>query len=177
MLRKITTLLEFSFTAILFCALTACGSNRDDLDAYLEETRAQPGGKLDPLPSFTPPEPFVYAASGLRSPFQRPLRPEEEKLKVIAEAPDPTRPKEVLENFSIDQVSMVGTMQGQDTKLWAVVADGAGGVYRVAEGNYLGRNFGKIKQVYVDKIDVVEVVPDGRGGWLERPRTIELKQK
>ena len=27
----------------------------------------------------------------------------------------------------------------------------------------------------VDRIELVELVPDGAGGWLERPATIELE--
>lgn len=175
MLKKILVLLNLAFI-ILILGLSGCGKNEDDLDNFMKETKAKPGGKLDPLPEFIPAEPFTYAASGMRSPFQRPQR-EEEKGVLVAEAPDLTRPKEVLEGFAIDQISMVGTLQGVDSKLWVLLNDGAGGVYRVGEGNYVGRNFGKITKVSLDKVDIIEVVPDGRGGWLARSKTIEIKEK
>jgi type IV pilus assembly protein PilP len=28
-----------------------------------------------------------------------------------------------------------------------------------------------------ERIEVVEIVPDGEGGWLERPRTLTLKER
>jgi type IV pilus assembly protein PilP len=30
--------------------------------------------------------------------------------------------------------------------------------------------------VHENKIDVVEIVPDGQGGWVERPRTLDMKE-
>ncbi|WJN59073.1 hypothetical protein OH686_10030 [Pseudomonas sp. SO81] len=41
----------------------------------------------------------------------------------------------------------------------------------------MGRNHGKILSVDESKIEVVEIVPDGEGGWLERPRSITLKER
>ncbi|MEJ2755668.1 MAG: pilus assembly protein PilP, partial [Gammaproteobacteria bacterium] len=43
--------------------------------------------------------------------------------------------------------------------------------------NYMGRNHGKILHVSPGKIDLVELVPDGQGGWVERPRTMTLKSE
>lgn len=177
MFNYLTIALKFVILGYLVVVMSGCSSDQDNLETFITETRAKPGGRLEPLPDFTPPESFVYAASDLRSPFQRPLREEEKKTSVAADPPDLVRPKEILEGVAIDQITMVGTLQGKDEKLWVLVSDGVGGVYRVGVGNYLGRNFGKITEVHTDKIDIVEVVPDGRSGWLERPRTIELKEK
>jgi len=55
--------------------------------------------------------------------------------------------------------------------------NGAGGVHRVKVGDYLGRNHGKILAIDESKIDVMEIVPDGEGGWLERPRSLSLKER
>jgi type IV pilus assembly protein PilP len=53
---------------------------------------------------------------------------------------------------------------------------GAGGVYRLKVGDYLGRNDGRIVAISGSQVDVVEIVPDGEGAWLERPRTLPLKE-
>jgi type IV pilus assembly protein PilP len=47
--------------------------------------------------------------------------------------------------------------------------------YRVQPGNYLGQNDGRITAVYEDRIEMVELVPDGAGGWLERQAKIALE--
>ena len=44
-------------------------------------------------------------------------------------------------------------------------------------GDYLGRNEGRIVAITESQVDIVEIVPDGEGGWLERPRTIPLKER
>jgi type IV pilus assembly protein PilP len=70
---------------------------------------------------------------------------------------------------------MVGTLS-DDTGRFALIT-GAGGVHRVKVGDYLGRNDGKIVSISDSQVDVIEIVPDGEGGWLERPRSISLKER
>ena len=51
--------------------LSGCGGDMDDLDEYINEVKARPGGRIEPLPEITPYEVFTYVADveGLRSPF------------------------------------------------------------------------------------------------------------
>ncbi|TPW10970.1 MAG: type IV pilus assembly protein PilP, partial [Halothiobacillaceae bacterium] len=46
--------------------------------------------------------------------------------------------------------------------------------YRVKEDNFLGQNHGKIQLLAEDKIVLMELVPDGIGGWLEREAALSL---
>lgn len=50
-------------------------------------------------------------------------------------------------------------------------------MHRIRVGDFLGRNDGKVIAINESKIDVVEIVPDGEGGWLERPRSLTLKER
>jgi type IV pilus assembly protein PilP len=45
------------------------------------------------------------------------------------------------------------------------------------QGNYLGRNFGKITAVNNVEVEVLETVPDGKGGWINRPRTLGMNEE
>ncbi|WP_082805162.1 type 4a pilus biogenesis lipoprotein PilP [Pseudomonas sp. BMS12] len=163
----------------LVIVLSACSGSGDfsDLRQYMDEVRARPKGSIEPLPKFQPYEPFTYSASSLRSPFQPPV-----KIDVASQQkgskdikPDETRVKQFLEGFNIEVFEMVGTLEN-DAGVFGLVR-GAGGVHRVKQGDYLGRNHGRIVSVDESKIDVVEIVPDGEGGWLERPRSITLKER
>ncbi len=49
--------------------------------------------------------------------------------------------------------------------------------YRVRPGNYVGQNDGRITVVTEDHIEIVELVPDGAGGWLERQAKMALEDK
>lgn len=158
--------------------VAGCDAGRDfnDLQTYMDGERARPKGAIEPLPQFQPYEPFTYNASGMRSPFQKPV-----KIDMAAQQkgsrdvkPDDTRVKQFLEGFNIEVFKMVGTLSG-DVGVFALV-QGAGGVYRVKVGDYLGANHGRILTISESKIDVVEIVPDGEGGWLERPRSLVLSE-
>tara|TARA_Y100001951_G_scaffold82704_1_gene71306 strand:+ start:51376 stop:51903 length:528 start_codon:yes stop_codon:yes gene_type:complete len=172
-----------SFSRALLVAgllgLAGCGSSSDfdDLRSYMDEVRAKPKGAIEPLPTFQPYESFTYRAASLRSPFQPPV-----KIDIVARQkgsaeikPDESRVKQFLEGFNIETFEMVGTLRN-DRELFALV-NGAGGVHRVKVGDYLGRNHGKIILIDESKVDVMEIVPDGEGGWLERPRSLTLKER
>jgi type IV pilus assembly protein PilP len=151
-------------------------SGFSDLDQFMAEKRARPGGIIAPIPTFKAYEAFAYSATRLRSP----LRPTHRGAGDHAAAGDQRdqagreRAKEFLEQYTFDSLAMVGTLErGGDN--WALVQDPEGGIHRVQVGNYLGRNHGKIVELTDTYLAVVEIVSDGTSdGWVERPRTIEL---
>ena len=166
-----------SMFAMLLC-LAGCGRGDDvsDLDAYMNEVRLRPPGKIEPAPTFQSYPTFTYSAANLRSPFSRQVR-----IDLAGQnhgsrnvKPDPTRAKQYLEGFNIEQFEMVGTISNAGGSF--ALLRGAGGVHRLKVGDYLGRNDGRIVAISGSQVDVVEIVPDGEGAWLERPRTIPLKE-
>jgi type IV pilus assembly protein PilP len=70
---------------------------------------------------------------------------------------------------------MVGTLARDDGVLWALIKDGDNSVVRVKEGNYMGQNHGRILSISEYRINLIEIVPNGLGGWIERPRTLALE--
>ncbi|MCY1262526.1 Pilus assembly protein, PilP [compost metagenome] len=165
--------------SLVLLGLGGCGAGGDfaDLQAFMDEVRARPKGAIEPLPKFQPYEAFTYSASAMRSPFQPPVKIDlavkQKGTKVVK--PDEARVKQFLEGFNIETFEMVGTLANQQGVFGLV--RGAGGVHRVRVGDYLGRNDGKIVAINEGKIDVIEIVPDGEGGWLERPRSLTLKER
>lgn len=166
------------FVAVV-AVLAGCGTGNDfqDLQAYMDEVRARPKGSIEPLPIFQPYEAFTYSASLLRSPFQPPLKIELAQRQKGSKdiKPDENRVRQYLEGFNIEIFEMVGTLSNE-TGMYALVS-GAGGVHRLRVGDYLGRNYGRVVNIGESAIEVVEIVPDGEGGWLERPRTLTLKER
>ena len=167
------------YSLVLFCGalLVGCGGKDfSDLDAFMAEKRARPGGIIAPIPTFKAYEAFSYSATTLRSPFDRPIEVREiAQLQAISSVkPDESRAKEFLEQFTFDSLRMVGTLErGQGN--WTLITDPEGGVHRVAVGNFLGRHHGKIVEMTDTYVAVVEIVSDGtQDGWVERPRTIKL---
>ena len=172
-----TPIRYFALAMALF-ALSGCGGSDDfsDLDAYMNEVRLKPAGKIEPTPTFRSYPTFTYSAANLRSPFSRQVRVDLAGQKHGSRnvKPDPNRVKQYLEGFNIEQFEMVGTISNVSGSF--ALLRGAGGVHRLKVGDYLGRNDGRIVAISATQVDVVEIVPDGEGTWLERPRTIPLKE-
>ncbi len=169
-------LLIFGFGLLQSC-IQVEGLN--DLRQYVRETQAAPVGSIEPLPEFKPYESFLYRATSLRGPFQPLIRvePSEEEDEIARNdlKPDFERPKEPLEAFKLELLSMVGTIHMlEGGELTALIRDGNGEIHRVRKGNFLGRNYGEIEQVNETQLDLTEIVPNGRDGWMKRPRNLVL---
>jgi type IV pilus assembly protein PilP len=166
------------FMAAALAVLAGCGGGDDfsDLDAYMNEMRLRAPGKIEPTPTFRSYPTFTYNAANLRSPFSRQVRVDLAGQRHGSRnvKPDPDRVKQYLEGFNIEQFEMVGTISNASGSF--ALLRGAGGVHRLKVGDYLGRNDGRIVAINATQVDVIEIVPDGEGAWLERPRTIPLKE-
>ncbi|GAA3569559.1 pilus assembly protein PilP [Marinobacter xestospongiae] len=167
---------------ILASTLAACSDSAGfgDLDRFMDETRSKPRGYVEPLPEFKAYEAFNYTSSDRRSPFEVPvdvqLTMTERQEPQSNIEPDLDRPREVLENYGLNELEMVGTLSGLDGDQFALISDSEGGIHRVKAGNYIGTNYGRIIGVSESRIELIEIVPNGRGGWVERPRSLSLDQ-
>lgn len=153
-------------------ALTGCGRGTGDLQNYVQEVKQRPGPPLDPLPVMQQFETFEYNAQALRDPFSAPTE-ERQSATGSGPRPDPDRRKEALEQFPLDSLDMVGTL-GSPGTLVGLIMDPDAVIHRVRLGNYLGQNDGRIMAIHEDRIELVELVPDGAGGWIEREASVAL---
>jgi len=156
-------------------ALAACGGDMDDLDQYVNEVKARPGGRIDPLPEITPYEvfPYVADAQGVRSPFVPDTPQVATSGKDGGIGPDPDRSREFLEGFPLDTLSMVGTLHIGET-MYGLVQTSDGLIHRVVPGNYMGQNDGRINGIDESGIELIEIISDGIGGYIERDAGISL---
>lgn len=162
---------------ILLAALAGCtSSDYSDIDKFMAQTRAKPQGVIDPIPIFKPYKAFRYNAAAKRAPFEVPVKVREiASLSLSSDVrPDPKRVKEQLEAFNLESLSMVGTLERGGT-LWALIDDGTGAVHQVLKGNFMGKNHGRIVTVYPDSVALIEIIANGKDSWIERPRTLKLK--
>ena len=160
-------------------ALSACGrsitstpGDAPNLEKWTADVRARPAPPLDPLPVMQQFETFEYTAQTMRDPFSDAWS----NADSGGLRPDPNRRKETLEQYPLDSLDMVGTIGG-GANLIALVMAPDKVTYRVRPGAYLGQSDGRITGVHEDRIELVELVPDGAGGWLERPASIALEDQ
>src|SRR5579862_1108834 len=159
--------------ACLSAALTACSSADDELQRFIDETKREPGGRVEPLPEVKPYETFVYSVADRRSPFVPGGSGSGAGLAGLR--PDSKRNREFLEQFSLDTLKMVGTLK-LGSRMYGLVQTKDGLVHRVSDGNYLGQADGKITDITPAKITLTEIVPDGLGGYMERPAALGLNE-
>ncbi|MCD7097615.1 pilus assembly protein PilP [Stenotrophomonas sp. MMGLT7] len=158
--------------ALAGCArgVTSTPGDAPNLRSWVAEVRARPAPPLEPLPVMQQFETFEYSAQGMRDPFSDAwVNPDSGS----GTRPDPNRRKEPLEQFPLDSLDMVGTI-GVPSSLVALVMAPDKVTYRVRPGIYLGQSDGRVTAVKEDRIELIELVPDGAGGWLERPASLAL---
>ena len=161
----------FAIVALCAVVLVGCSGRDGDLSRFIEQTKKEPGGRVEPLPEVKPYDSYVYTSGSLRSPFV----PGGSKGAASGPRPEVQRNREFLEQFSLDTMKMVGTIKlnGQGYGL-VQVADGR--VQRVLVGNHIGQNDGRITDIVANKISLIELVPDGLGGYIERPAALALNE-
>jgi type IV pilus assembly protein PilP len=168
---------SFTYRSALLCvaalSLGACTNDIDELKQKVTEIKARPGDRIEPLPEIRPYEAFKYEASTERSPFI-PSVSARSNLATTAR-PDVKRPREFLEQFPLDTLQMVGTLQLQG-RTFALLQGKDGLVHRVQVGSYVGQSDGRVTSITNNKVSVIELVADGLGGYIERPAALSLKE-
>ncbi|HZW59347.1 MAG TPA: pilus assembly protein PilP [Woeseiaceae bacterium] len=156
-------------------AVAACGGDMDDLDSYINEVKARPGGRIEPLPEIVPYEVFTYDADdeGMRSPFVPDAPQSASGSADGGTRPDRDRSREYLESFPLDTLRMVGTLELGGTQ-YGLVQTSDGLIHRVVPGDYMGQNDGRIVDITESEIQLVEIISDGIGGYLEREAAVSL---
>ena len=153
------------------------GDEFQDIRAFMMEIENKPRGSITPLPEFKAYQPYTYGAANQRSPFEPPivLAPKNAENKSnINIKPPRNHVKQYLEGFPLAALAMVGSLK-KDALIYALIEDSDGVVHRAEVGDYLGDQWGQIESIEETRIDITEIVADGAGGWLRRPRTIEIR--
>ena len=180
MTSSLNTLLKYTLLGTLLALLSGCGEGVGDLRQFVQEIRAKPPGRIEPIPEFQPYQNFEYTSHDLRDPFKLVdfRRPElnEEELSKLADGlrPDIDRVKEPLEDFPLDTLRLKGTIDDKEGIKWGLIFAPDNTIHRVIEGNYLGQNHGRIISVSDQTIELTEIVPDGLGNYIERSSAITL---
>ena len=166
---------------VLGLALLAVGCSQDmsDLDEYAMEVKSRTSKNIEPIPQPKPYEPFTYEPGDRRDPFLAILQSREAALAGAGGAgairPDLERPREPLEEFPLDALRMVGTITMQQ-RAFALIRAPDAVVHRISVGDHLGQNFGKITGISETEVVLMEIIPDGLGGYIQRPASVALTQ-
>lgn len=162
----------------LSLGLSACGSDNDELQVWMDQERQQVRPNVQPL---SPPQKFnpqAYAGMDGVEPFSAQklagALKQEARQPNSAVAAELNRRKEPLEAFPLDSMSMVGSVQRKGQPFALLKVDGL--LYQVKAGDYIGQNYGKILKISETEVSLREIVQDAAGEWIERPTTLQLQE-
>jgi len=161
-------------TILVFVVVGCVNDNVSDLQEHIAQIKAKKPPPIPPLPEVKQYDTYVYDETTLRDPFQASVA-----RKVVRSnnnlRPNLKRQREVLEQFPLDTLSMVGSLE-QGGERWALIRAQDGTLYRTKKGRYIGQDYGEIIRVTESEIVLQETVPDGLGGWVRRQATLSVSE-
>lgn len=152
-------------------ALTACEEQSSDLQVWMQQTRTEAKAKVKPIEKPTPVQPVSYFAP----PHEGPNAFNSKRMRAAYQSnaiPDINRPKELLENYSLENLKYAGYIGSKNALSAIIEADGH--VYTVKIGAHLGQNFGKLMAITPGALKIVEIVEDASGNWNSRDAELLL---
>lgn len=159
----------------LLASLGGCGMiGMSDLEEFVAQEKAKKSVKIEPIPQIKQYEAFAYVEGSRRDPYVATV-PQRAGGGGSGLQPDLRRNKEPLEEYPLDALRMVGTIE-LNNQIYALVNAPDRIVHRVMRGNHMGQNFGAITKIDDAEITLTEIIPDGFGGWMQRPATLTLAQ-
>lgn len=165
--------------ASLLLPLAACEEQANsDLKQWMQQARRDLKPQVQALPQAETFTSFQYKAADRADPFDT------KKLAAgFADGmragqglqPDTQRARELLENYPLDSLKMVGSLRRSTQVLGLIEVDKL--IYQVRPGSHLGQNYGKVVAIGDEVILVDEMVQDANGSWVMRRAQIALQEK
>lgn len=165
--------------ALIFCLvattlLAGCDDPVSQADQAMQAIRAEPAPAIEPLPQPEKVEDFVYGAGDVRSPFLAPslMNMQSQSNHSNGVKPDVNRPREPLEDYEIADLIYRGKVVAPNGKEYGLVQLPDGTVRDVGIGEYMGKNDGRILEITPTQINLEEIVPDSRAGFVYKKTSL-----
>ncbi|HEX6829761.1 MAG TPA: pilus assembly protein PilP [Burkholderiales bacterium] len=156
----------------LVLALAGCGEGAyQDLDQFVKQSGQGLRGKVEPLPEVKPYEGFAYDAFDQPDPF----KPRAPKFADVAR-PDPNRRRDALEEYPLEDLKMVGTLQRKGMT-FALVRSPDNNLAQVKAGDFIGQNYGRVTVISEAELKLREMVQEASGKWVEREASLQLSEE
>ena len=168
---KLKHLRQVLILVLMTMMLGACESDNADLKNYIEDVKSRPGRKIEPLPEPKEYKKYRYTRENRESPFLKVYK----KIEGVGEqySPDMQRPKQPLESYPLDSLTMVGKVRiaGID---WALIESADGRVHRIRSGQYMGKNYGKVIKITPRQV-LIEETYRLSDKWKKREASLKLR--
>lgn len=162
----------YGLLAAAAMTLAGCGSGMSDLEQYVAEVKARKSEAIEPIPQMKQYDQFAYVPGNRRDPYA----PIEPRTDTAGLRPDMNRNLEPLEEYPLDSLRMHGVIS-IGNRSYALIKAPDNVVHRVGYGDHLGQNYGTVIRISESEVTINEIVPDGFGGWVERPASLALPEQ
>ena len=158
--------------SVAVLSMTGCSDRIGMAEQAMTDIRNQPAQPIEPPPKAELVEDFVYSASSQRSPFLPPslVNVQGPTTPIDGVRPDINRIKEPLEQYELSQLVFRGVVISPEGQRYALIQRPDGSVASVKVGDYLGLNDGRIVEITPTQVNLIEIVPDSRAGFVEKPQ-------
>lgn len=159
-----------AIAAICLSLLGCSGDEHGDLRQWMSKETMRTPKRIAPLPEAKKFVSIPFSAKA--NPF---LRKQMVSLDVDANkyAPDPNRRKEPLEEYSLKDLKMTGTLT-KAGKTYALIETPDGLINYAGIGNHMGRNYGKVVSVSEGEVILDERFKDDNGTWNKKSTALDL---
>ncbi|OHV10510.1 pilus assembly protein PilP [Kushneria phosphatilytica] len=166
------------WAGIVMLGVLLAGCQRPDidaLDARLQALRERPTGHVEALPEQPVYRPVTYDSGSRRDPFTPWAQLARSSGSDDTPYPDPQRPRDPLERFALESLRLAGTLTINSRTL-ALIQTPEGEVVRLRVGEHLGEHDGRVTAIEEGRLTLVELLPDGRGGFATQQHQLTLTQ-
>ena len=164
--------------AVPLSLLYGCsGEEHQDLKAWMAESSKDMRGHVQPIPEIKAFPIVSYDAGDMIDPFSASKVVPDKRSGSAGLQPDFDRPREPLEAYPLETLSMVGVVRGKEG-LHALIQAG-GMVHQIRVGNHLGQDFGVVTAITDSEVRIKELVQDPTGqtaDWVERQSSLQLRE-
>ncbi len=170
-IKPVPLLLALSIGSL---GLTGCNDRIGLASQAMDSIRNETSQPIEPPPKPQLVEDFVYSANLLRSPFLPPslVNVQGSTTAIDGVRPDINRIKEPLEQFELAQMTFRGMLISPEGQQYALIQRPDGSIASVKVGDYIGLNDGRIVEITPTQINLIEIVPDSRAGFIEKPQSL-----
>lgn len=170
---RLQHLKAFTLLAVAL-SLVACSDRMGEAERQMANIRSGPAIPIEPLPEPVIIKDFTYSAGDRRSPFVAPSLEnlQAQQVQESAVKPDVNRPREPLEEFDLAELVYRGRVTAPDGKEYGLVQLPSGFIEEVSVGEYMGKSDGKILEITPTQINLEEIVPDTRMGFVHKKTSL-----
>lgn len=171
-----------ALVSLCVVVLSACSeAPHQDLRQWMTEQENAVSPAVKPIDEPRAFVPQVYDSLGATEPFNRNKLLDVLRAQIASDSSssalldaEKSRRKQPLESYPLDAIAFVGYLEKASIPTALMRVNGL--IYQVRQGDYMGQNYGLVKQLGESEMVIREIVQDTLGEWVEQDVSLYLQE-